>query len=107
MSTVEVWKSRPVFVTSTFQDMQAERDHLFRHVFPALEEWLATKRRHLEWIDLRMGIPVAATAEEASRELAVLRVCLEEARRSRPFTIGLLGDRYGWVPPPDRVAAAA
>jgi tetratricopeptide (TPR) repeat protein len=106
MNTVEVWKSRPIFVTSTFQDMQAERDHLFLHVFPALEEWLATRRRHLEWIDLRVGIPVSK-AEEASREQTILRVCLEEARRSRPFIIGLLGDRYGWVPPPDRIAEAA
>jgi len=71
MNTVEVWKSRPVFVTSTFQDMQAERDHLFQHVFPALEEWLATRRHHLEWIDLRVGIPVAAE--------------VEESRRSRPY----------------------
>src|SRR5689334_11893286 len=55
MNPVKVWKSRPVFVSSTFQDMQAERDHLFQRVFPAVEEWLAGKRRHLEWIDLRMG----------------------------------------------------
>ena len=47
MERTTVWKSRPVFITSTFQDMQAERDHLRRFVFPALEEWLLTKRRHL------------------------------------------------------------
>ncbi len=28
----------------------------------------------------------------------ILRLCLEEIERSRPLFIGLLGDRYGWVP---------
>jgi hypothetical protein len=31
------WQSRPVFITSTFQDMHAERDFLREHVFPELE----------------------------------------------------------------------
>ena len=106
MGTVETWQSRPVFVTSTFQDMQAERDHLLTLVFPALEEWLATRRRHLEWIDLRVGVS-SATEGETSRELKILKVCLEEVRRSRPFVVGLLGDRYGWVPPIGRIESAA
>jgi hypothetical protein len=32
------WQSRPVFISSTFADMQAERDHLRNYVLPALEE---------------------------------------------------------------------
>jgi hypothetical protein len=86
--------------------MQAERDHLLTHVFPALEEWLATRRRHLEWIDLRVGVS-SAMEDETSRELKVLKVCLEEVRRARPFLVGLLGDRYGWVPPVGRIESAA
>ena len=106
MDALQPWHSQPIFVTSTFQDMQAERDHLLTHVFPALEEWLATKRRYLEWVDLRIG--VSATAEdEESRELKILNVCLDEVRRSRPFLIALIGDRYGWVPQFERAAAAA
>ncbi len=106
MERTAVWKSRPVFVTSTFQDMQAERDYLRSHVFPSLEEWLIEKRRHLEWIDLRVGVASAAVKEE-ERELHVLKVCLAEVERSRPFLIALIGDRYGWVPPRERIAAAA
>ena len=34
------WRSQPLFISSTFRDMQAERDHLHDEVFPALEEWL-------------------------------------------------------------------
>ncbi len=36
----------------------------------------------------------------------MLRVCLDEIKRSRPFLIALVGDRYGWVPPPERMQAA-
>src|SRR5262245_31035705 len=107
MEHVRVWQSRPLFITSTFLDMQAERDHLMLYVFPAIEEWLVSRHRHLEWVDLRVGVASAGVAEEGKRELLVLKVCLDEVRRSRPFIIGLLGDRYGWVPPTGRMAAAA
>lgn len=101
------WESRPVFVSSTFADMQAERDHLRTHVFPALEERLRSRRRHLEWVDLRLGVAAASYQDAEMRELQVLEVCLGEVQRCRPFLIVLLGDRYGWVPPPERIAAAA
>ena len=42
-----------------------------------------------------------------SKELLVLKVCLDEIQRSRPFLIGLIGDRYGWTPPPERMRVAA
>ena len=35
-----------------------------------------------------------------------LKVCLEEIERCKPFFIGLLGDRYGWVPPEERIENA-
>ena len=87
--------------------MQAERDHLRTHVFPALEERLRSRRRHLEWVDLRLGVAAASYQDAEMRELHVLKVCLGEVQRCRPFLIVLLGDRYGWVPPPERIAAAA
>lgn len=34
------WKRVPVFISSTFRDMHAERDALNRSVFPALEDRL-------------------------------------------------------------------
>jgi tetratricopeptide (TPR) repeat protein len=87
--------------------MHAERDHLRRFVFPALEERLRGRRRHLEWVDLRLGVATAVLEEGEQRELQVLKVCLGEVQRCRPFLIVLLGDRYGWVPPPERISAAA
>ena len=34
------WKTVRVFISSTFRDMQAERDHLVRFVFPRLRQEL-------------------------------------------------------------------
>ena len=34
------WKTVRVFISSTFRDMHAERDHLVKVVFPALREEL-------------------------------------------------------------------
>lgn len=101
------WHARPVFISSTFVDMQAERNHLRTHVFPRLEEALRERRHQFEPIDLRIGVEVVSLASEAERELMVLKVCLDEIERSRPFLIVLLGDRYGWVPAPERMQAAA
>ena len=102
-----MWRARPVFISSTFADMQAERDHLRNHVFLELEERLRKRRHTLEWVDLRMGVATASLAEGEARELQVLKVCLAEVKRCRPFLIVLLGDRYGWVPPAERITAAA
>ena len=101
------WRARPIFISSTFRDMHAERDWLRNHVFPELEERLRGHRHHLEIIDLRQGVETALLVKQESRELKVLKVCLAEIERSRPFLIVLLGDRYGWTPPPEDIEAAA
>lgn len=104
--TFSQWHARPVFISSTFKDMQAERDYLRSHVFPRLEEKLRERRHQLEPIDLRLGVETTELGTEEARELLVLKVCLEEIQRSRPFLIGILGDRYGWVPPQERMETA-
>jgi hypothetical protein len=98
METVANWGVRPVFITSTFQDMKAERNWLWDIVAPAIETELRRYRRHLEWIDLRLGADATSTETEAEREALVLKVCLDEVKRSRPFLVALIGDRYGWIP---------
>ena len=100
------WISRPVFLTSTFRDMHAERDYLRTHIFPQLEERLRQRRHHLEPIDLRWGVETVTVDQQQSKELLVLQVCLNEITRSRPFLIALVGDRYGWIPPVETMQAA-
>lgn len=82
-----------VFVSSTFRDMGAERDELVKQVFPALRK--LCESRGVAWgeVDLRWGI-----TDEEKAEGQVLPICLAEIARSRPYFIGLLGERYGWVP---------
>jgi tetratricopeptide (TPR) repeat protein len=104
--TFSQWRARPVFISSTFKDMQAERSYLQSHVFPRLEEKLRERRHQFEPIDLRMGVETAELGTVEAREALVLKVCLEEIQRSRPFLIVILGDRYGWVPPPERMENA-
>jgi telomerase protein component 1 len=89
-----IWKAVRVFISSTFRDMHAERDHLVRVVFPELRERCAKRHLHLVDVDLRWGV----TEEDAQRGKA-LEICLHEIEDCRPFFIGLLGERYGWIPP--------
>ena len=101
------WQTRPIFISSTFKDMGAERDYLRQNVFPELEERLRARRCHLEPIDLRWGVETINLDEERSKEILVLKVCLGEIERSKPYLIALIGDRYGWIPPADRIENAA
>lgn len=87
------WRKIQVFISSTFRDMHSERDYLVKRVFPALRERLEPHRFHLVDIDLRWGI----TEEQAEND-EVLDLCLDQIDECRPFFVGLLGDRYGWVP---------
>ena len=65
--TAAPWQARPVFVSSTFKDMQAERDYLRQVVFPRVEEELRQGRIQLEPIDLRQGVETAELASEETR----------------------------------------
>jgi tetratricopeptide (TPR) repeat protein len=82
-----------VFISSTFRDMQEEREELVKQVFPQLRR--LCESRGVTWgeVDLRWGVP-----DEAKAEGNVLPLCLQEIEHCRPYFIGLLGERYGWVP---------
>jgi len=84
------WLIVRVFISSTFRDMQAERDHLVRFVFPRLREQLLPLRIHLVDVDLRWGV----TSEQNA-----LEVCREIVDECRPRFLCILGGRYGWLPP--------
>src|SRR4051812_39600736 len=90
MSTA--WRTVRVFLSSTFRDMHAERDHLVKVVFPALRERLEPYRVHLIDIDLRWGV---TRAQAENRQ--VISLCLRQARDCDVF-VSILGQRYGWVP---------
>jgi nephrocystin-3 len=88
------WKTARVFISSTFRDMHAERDHLVKVIFPRLREQLLPYRVELIDIDLRWGV----SREQAEND-QVIALCLGQIDECRPFFLSLLGGRYGWVPP--------
>ena len=89
----EIWRTVRVFISSTFRDMHAEREELVKRVFPHLRKLCEERGVGLVDVDLRWGV-----TEEEAAEGKVLPICLAEIQRCRPFFIGLLGERYGWVP---------
>lgn len=82
-----------VFISSTFRDLQVERDYLMKKVFPLIEDIAEKRGVVVTPIDLRWGIT------EVDAHLGrVLDICLQEIDNSHPFFIGILGNRYGWCP---------
>ncbi len=94
------WETVRIFISSTFEDMHAERDYLVKQVFPELREWCEQRRLHLVDIDLRWGV-----REEDTQNKNVVEVCLRRIDEARPFFLCFLGQRRGWVPGPDDVSA--
>jgi hypothetical protein len=85
--------------------MHAERDCIRTVVLPELSERLAELGIAVELVDLRWGVDTSEEADAQTKQLKVLRICLDEIERSQPFFVALLGDRYGWMPPPHFVGA--
>jgi hypothetical protein len=99
-----------LFVSSTFSDLKEERNALGRCVFPKLRALCESRGYKLQVVDLRWGVPGEATIDQQT-----VRICLEEIARCqgsgevfspRPNFIVLLGDRYGWKPPPSLIPAS-
>lgn len=81
-----------VFLSSTFSDMQNERDALVK-LFRELSMEGLRRGVSIRLVDLRWGV-----TDDQKRNGKVISTCLQEIDNSRPFFIGLIGDRYGWVP---------
>ena len=98
-------KNISFFLSSTFNDMQSERDLIREFIAPEVEEYAKKFGYNCEFIDLRWGIDTRdMTENDANRK--ILNTCFDEIKNSKPFFIGLLGERYGWVPDPEDVAYA-
>lgn len=73
--------------------MDKERRYIVEWIFPRIKELCDERWVEFFPIDLRWGIP-----EQKGKQGRIIGACLEEIDNSRPFFIGLLGDRYGWQP---------
>lgn len=97
------WKNISVFVSSTFIDMDVERDALKNIVEPRLNRHLSQYRCSLDFIDLRHNVATERTLSILERERLIFSTCFDEIKRCSPYFIGFLGHRYGWVPSEDGV----
>jgi len=82
-----------VFISSTFRDLQEEREHLVKKIFPEIRALCRERGITFTEVDLRWGL----TEEEAVLG-QVIRTCLEEIDKCCPYFIGITGERYGYVP---------
>ncbi len=82
-----------VFISSTFRDLQDEREHLVKKIFPEIRAICREKGIRFTEVDLRWGL----TDEDVALG-QVIRTCLEEVDKCRPYFIGITGDRYGYIP---------
>lgn len=93
---MDILQGKVLFVSSTFLDMQAERDALRDKVLPALRS-NTCGLDNIDICDLRWGINSDGRTEEEA-DSKVLISCLSVIARCRPYFIVILGERYGWVP---------
>lgn len=88
------WDTARVFISSTFHDMQAERDNLLTFVFPELHQRCRDRQVHLVEVDLRWGV-----SQQDSEDGHTLDICLDEIDACRPLYVGVLGHRHGYTSP--------
>ena len=91
---------RLVFVSSTFKDMQFERDEMNIRLAPRINDFLLKYGESVRFGDLRWGVNTSELENEESSK-KVLKVCLDEIDNAKPYMIVFIGERYGWIPSSD------
>ena len=91
-----------IFISSTFLDMQQERDVIQRIVMPEIKDFVKQYGKNIEVCDLRWGVNTLDMNERDSM-LKVIRVCFDEIDKARPFFMAIIGERYGDIPSEDVV----
>lgn len=97
------WKTIKIFVSSTFKDMDVERDALRSIVLPRLNNHFASRKRNIQVIDLRHSVETDTRQAADERERCVFNICMGEILSCKPYFIGLVGHRYGWIPDMNRM----
>lgn len=81
-----------VFISSSFEDMDKERNYLRDVVFPLIQEKARKRAVAVTALDLRWGIPDGTDLGET------IEICMNEIDNSFPFFIGIVGGHYGTQP---------
>lgn len=94
------------FISSTFRDMQQERDVLNNRILPELREFANKSGRDISMVDLRWGISTEALDSEEGMK-KVLSICMELIDECMPYYIVLIGEKYGTIPSLDALTLPA
>ena len=97
-------KTFRLFVSSTFSDFLNERQILNDKIHKEISDFCLSKGYLFQLIDLRWGVN-----SESALTQNTLSICLEEVRRCkelspRPNFLLMVGERYGWIPLPQKIA---
>ena len=82
---------KSIFISSTFVDMQKERDLIRDKIHPKLDAFARGNGEIIRIEDLRWGID---TSEDSSIK-NILNTCFDTILESNPLMLALIGDRYG------------
>ena len=82
-----------VFISSTFREMQEERDIIVKKVFPRFRIETENRGISFSYVDLRWGVKPNAMPKE------IIDTCLSEIKNCEPYFIGLIGHNYGSIIP--------
>jgi|GEM_PF-2743586 len=81
-----------LFIASSFLDMYAERNYLINQVIPNINKELKRHNIAFTYLDL------SSIFHSNIKENEVLESCLDIFDLYQPIVIGLIGERYGWIP---------
>lgn len=97
-----VYRLIRIFVSSTFRDMDFERDYLKNVLIPKLNKEMSKYDILIELCDLRTGLAKIFTSEQEQEEY-ILQSCFSAIKNTYPYFIAMVGDRYGWTPPEESI----
>ncbi|MCD7885892.1 MAG: DUF4062 domain-containing protein [Lachnospiraceae bacterium] len=92
-----------IFISSTFEEFETERNLLETEVFPELDALCRTNAFSFQVIDLRWGV-----SRQAALDNQTVQICFDEIERCqrlspRPNFLVMAGSRYGWRPLPSDI----
>ncbi|XP_041349350.1 NACHT and WD repeat domain-containing protein 2-like [Gigantopelta aegis] len=93
-----------LFISSTFTDMQEERNALVENVYPRLRQYCRDQYgMDFQAVDMRWGVPPEAMDDHSASDM-----CMDELKHCQQLSFGpnfvaLIGQKYGQCPLPAAV----
>ncbi|CAM9910550.1 unnamed protein product [Lampetra fluviatilis] len=95
-----------VFLSSTFSDMQTERDTLLDKAYPELQAFCQERGLTFEVVDMRWGVRDTVAVDHMTTELCLREIESCQKTSVGPTFVALLGNRYGYRPLPRTIPEA-